>query len=182
MKTPLLPALLLALLATATATAAQAPDTYPRPADVETIDGIVAAFFDVVSGPAGSMPDRARDESLHYPGARIVMSDGGGQSELQAMDVAGYHERYGGVRPSAFYEREIHRETLHFGSIATVWSTYAASGTPDGPPMFRGISNLHLVHDGTRWWIAGWTDQRETAEHPLPARFLPPGGTPATPQ
>ena len=173
MQSTLLPALLLACLATATA--AQEPDAaYPRPADVETIDGIVAAFFDVVSGPAGSTPDRARDESLHYPGARIVMSGGGGQSRLQAMDVAGYHERYGGVRPSAFYEREIHRETLRFGSIATVWSTYAASATPDGTPMFRGISNLHLVHDGTRWWIAGWTDQRETPDHPLPARFLPP--------
>ena len=177
MKTTLLPALLLTLLATAAA--AQEPAAYPRPADVETIDGIVAAFFDVVSGPAGSAPDRARDESLHYPGARIVMSGGGGQGRLQAMDVAGYHERYGGVRASAFYEREIHRETLRFGSIATVWSTYAASGTPDGAPMFRGISNLHLVHDGTRWWIAGWTDQRETAEQPLPARFLPPADAPA---
>ena len=47
---------------------------YPIPADVETIDGIVRAFFEVISTPAGDRPDQARDASLHAPGAQIRLS------------------------------------------------------------------------------------------------------------
>mgnify|MGYP007073348736 FL=1 len=51
------------MLAAATPLAAQEHD----PADVATIDGIIAAYYDVVSGPAGGSPYRERDRFLHYP-------------------------------------------------------------------------------------------------------------------
>jgi hypothetical protein len=165
------PSLLLPLLlAAALPAAAQDAPRYPLQADVETIDGIVAAFYDVVSGSAGEAPDRARDESLHLGGARlgITAQRPGGRAELETMDLEGYHARYGGARPGPFYEREIHREVRRYGSLAQVWSTYEASASPGGPPMFRGVTSMQLFHDGERWWIAAWFDQRELPGHPLP--------------
>lgn len=56
-----------ALLLIATGTSAQAP------ADVATIDGLMRAYYEVVSGPAGEAPDRARGVTslqLHHDGKR----------------------------------------------------------------------------------------------------------------
>jgi len=46
----------------------------PRPEDVATIDGIIRAYYEVVSGPAGAAPDTARDRSLHHPKAWIAIA------------------------------------------------------------------------------------------------------------
>ena len=48
--------------------------TAQAPADVATIDGIMRAYYEVVSGPAGAAPDRVRDESLHMPGAHVGLA------------------------------------------------------------------------------------------------------------
>lgn len=37
-----------------------------RPDDVATIDGIVRAYYEVVSGPAGESVDLERDRTLHH--------------------------------------------------------------------------------------------------------------------
>ena len=42
------------------------------PADVSSIDAIVAALYDVISGPAGEKRDWARFRSLFAPGEREV--------------------------------------------------------------------------------------------------------------
>src|SRR5207249_6447509 len=40
--------------------------------DVESIDAIIAATYDVISGPAGKRRDWDRERSLFYPGARLI--------------------------------------------------------------------------------------------------------------
>src|SRR6267142_1163666 len=42
------------------------------PADVESIDAIVTAAYDGISGPAGKKRDWDRERSLYYPGARLI--------------------------------------------------------------------------------------------------------------
>jgi hypothetical protein len=144
------------------------------PADVATIDGIIRAFYDVVSGPAGEAPDRARDETLHRPGAQIHFSRYGsdGRPILLTVDLAGYYERFGGVREQPFYEWEIHREVQQFGNIAHVWSTYTTADRPGGPSTARGINGISLYNDGERWWITGWSDERERPGQPIPPAYL----------
>jgi hypothetical protein len=39
-------------------------------ADVESINAIIAAAYDVISGPAGKKRDWDRERSLFFPGAR----------------------------------------------------------------------------------------------------------------
>jgi hypothetical protein len=156
---PLLTLALAAWLA-APAAAQDGAAALPRTEDVATIDGIVRAFYDVVSGPAGEAPDRARDESLHLPGALIalVASDSDGQPVYDRIDLDEYYRRFGGVRPQPFYEWEVDRETRVAGSLAHVWSTYALGTAPGGPVLRRGITSMHLFFDGERWWIAAWMD------------------------
>ena len=148
---------------------------YPIPADVETIDGIVRAFFEVISTPAGARPDQARDASLHAPGAQIRLSrqKPGVGPDLAVLTLEQLYEKFGGPRPKNHFEREIHRVTQRFGNIAQVWSTYVTSDTPEGTPIDRGISSIHLYFDGKRWWITGWLDEAEYPGNPIPSDFLP---------
>lgn len=52
----------------------QQPTTAPaaNPADVSSIDAIIAAVYDVISGPAGKKRDWDRMRSLFVPGARLI--------------------------------------------------------------------------------------------------------------
>ena len=53
---------------------AQTDTPVARPQDVSSADAIVAAVYDVISGPAGQKRDWNRFASLFYPGARLVPS------------------------------------------------------------------------------------------------------------
>src|SRR5262249_56993210 len=44
----------------------------PDPRDVESIDAIIAAAYDVISGPGDKKRDWNRERSLFYPGARVI--------------------------------------------------------------------------------------------------------------
>lgn len=145
------------------------------PADVATLDGIIAAYYDVVSGPAGEMADRERDRTLHHPDAQVSITGAGqdGTPFLRTMTLDEYHDAFGGARSEPFWEYELHREVLRFGNMATVWSTYASSPEPDGEPFSRGINSIQLHHDGERWWITSWIFDSERAGNPIPAEYLP---------
>ncbi len=57
----------------ATATAAPTPAApAANPADVASVDSIIAAVYDVISGPAGKKRDWDRMKSLFLPGARLI--------------------------------------------------------------------------------------------------------------
>ena len=148
---------------------------YPIPADVESIDGIIRAFYEVVSTPAGGSLDQKRDASLHAPGAQIRLSrpKPDGAPHVAVLTLAELHSRETGPRQEAVFEREIHRVTQRYGSIAHVWTTYVVSRTPKGSPIDRGISSVHLYFDGKRWWITGWLDESERPENVIPPEFVP---------
>ena len=150
-----------------------------RPDDVTTLDGIIRAYYEVVSGPAGSMPEIARDHTLHHPGAKVSITgvDGNGEPTIVTGTLSDYYDRVGrGPRPTAFYEEEIHRVVQRFGNIAHVWSTYVYRDTPEGPETGRGINSIQLYHDGDRWWITAWIFDSERAGNPIPGAYLSDGG------
>ena len=91
--------------------------TLPLPGDVETLDGIIKAYYEVVSGPAGEPADRARDESLHHAAALVGMAgvDRDGNPRVSTMTLGEYHDRSGGPRRQGFYEWEIQARTKDGG-------------------------------------------------------------------
>ncbi|HWZ86596.1 MAG TPA: hypothetical protein VN032_10365 [Thermoanaerobaculia bacterium] len=147
----------------------------PRPDDIATIDGMVRAYYEVVSGPAGQPRDWARDRTLYIKDLRFVQVDVDKSGKLapRITDHQQYVDSADGLAKAGFFEKEIHRVTERFGPIAHVWSTYESRRTESGPIIMRGINSIELFWDGRRWWIANaiWTD--ETKENPIPTEYLP---------
>ncbi len=148
-----------------------------NPADVASIDAIITAAYDSISGPAGQKRDWARERSLFYPGARLIPTakpDESNNLAPEMLDVDGFIAR---VEPyfaeHGFYEKEIARRTEQFGQLAHVWSTYESRHNSDDPkPFMRGINSIQLFYDGSRWWIVTIYWQQESPEHPIPERYL----------
>ena len=151
-----------------------------NPNDVASIDAIVTAAYDVISGPAGQKRDLERERSLFLPGARLIptaMKAGStNMSEIgpQILDIEGYIAR---VEPyfaeNGFYEKEVARRTEQFGHIAQVWSIYESRHSESDPePFMRGINSIQLFNDGIRWWIITIYWQHESPEDPLPEKYL----------
>ncbi|HYX20084.1 MAG TPA: nuclear transport factor 2 family protein [Thermoanaerobaculia bacterium] len=149
----------------------------PRPEDVATIDGMVKAYYEVVSGPAGQPRDWARDRTLYIKDLRFVAVDVDklGQLAPRITSHQEYVDASDRMSKDGFFEKEIHRVTERFGPIAHVWSTYESRRTENGPVIMRGINSIELFWDGKRWWIANaiWTD--ETKDNPIPKEYLPAG-------
>jgi hypothetical protein len=147
--------------------------------DVSSIDAIINAAYDVISGPAGAPRNWERDRALFFPGARLIPTatvPGRNDVELAPLilDLDGYIKR---VEPifakSGFYETEVARRTEQFGRIAHVWSTYESRHSRDEPePFMRGINSFQLFHDGSRWWIVNIYWQHESAGNYLPEKYL----------
>ena len=149
------------------------------PSDVESIEAIVAAAYDVISGPAGKKRDWKRERSLFISGARLIptavdASRNDVDLAPQVLDVDAYIAR---VKPyfstAGFYEKEVARRVEHFGQIAHVWSTYESRHDPnDAEPFMRGINSIQLFNDGSRWWILSIYWQHESRQHAIPEKYL----------
>jgi hypothetical protein len=141
------------------------------PADVSSIENIVAAVYDVISGPSGKKRDWARLRSLFREGARLVPTGvrPGGEVGSRVLDVEGYIERSAPfLEKEGFYEREVARRVERFGHIAHVFSTYESRHEPGGRSFARGINSIQLVSDGKRWWVLTilWEAESETLKVP----------------
>jgi hypothetical protein len=148
-----------------------------NPADVASIDAIITAAYDSISGSAGEKRNWERERSLYYPGARLIPTARPGENDDLApemLDVDGFTARVKSyVTEHGFYEKEIARRTEHFGHIAHVWSTYESRHNADDPePFMRGINSIQLFNDGSRWWILTIYWQLESPVDPIPADYL----------
>jgi hypothetical protein len=141
--------------------------------DVETIEGIVKALYEVVSGLAGSR-DWERERTLLHPAARLMPTrpESVGAA-VDVFDCGGYiASRTPFFAANDFYEMEVAHRVERFGNIAHVWSTYEYRRAPDAAPHGRGINSIQLFHDGGRWWVLSvlWDNEREG--NPLPEEYL----------
>jgi hypothetical protein len=169
-----------------TPTAPAAPAA--NPADVDSIDHILAALYDVISGPAGKKRDWDRLRSLFVPGARMMPTGprrppgtapdspltGKEEYATRVLTVEDYVARSGAfLETNGFFERESARRTESFGHIAHVFSTYESRHkADDAKPFQRGINSIQLMNDGARWWIVSIFWEGETERTPLPEKYL----------
>jgi hypothetical protein len=155
---------------------APAPVAAARAADVESIDGIVAALYDVISGPAGKPRDWDRMRSLFAPEAHLMIAvpHPDGSFALRTLTVEDYIGRNSkAFATMGFFERELARTSDSFGQIAQVFSTYESRhAANDAKPFQRGINSLQLFNDGKRWWVVNLVWRAEDERLPLPERYL----------
>lgn len=148
-----------------------------NPADVASLDSIMKAVYDVISGDAGQKRDWDRFRSLFHKDARMIPAGKNpttgvvGARALSPEDYVSRNEPF--FAREGFYEREIARRTDVYGNIAHVFSTYAAyKKADDKQPFMRGINSFQLLNDGKRWWVLTIYWQAETPDNPLPKEYL----------
>jgi len=144
-----------------------------RREDVDSIEGIVKAMYETISGPAGGR-DWERERTLLHPSVQLMptrMEDD--RALVDIFDLDGYiASRSPFFAANDFYEVEIAHRIERFGNIAHVWSTYEGRHSPEGPPFFRGINSIQLFPDGDRWWVMSVMWDNERPDNSLPEESL----------
>lgn len=162
--------------APAAGTAEAAPATpAARPADVASIDAILKAAYDVISGPKGHQRDWDRLRSLFAPGARLIPThtgkDGITTARVLSVDEFIRFADDPELKKNGFFEDELHRTVQRFGSVAQVFSTYETRHEAAGKAFQRGINSIQLLFDGHRWWIMTIYWQGERPDLPIPKQY-----------
>lgn len=170
---------LFALLIFSLAASAQNPpaaSSVPFADDAKSIDAIIHAMYDVISGPAGGR-NWQRFHALFLPQSTLAtVFHKNGQVRHAVMTPDDYvHGTEPYFRQHAFYESEVARQTERFGNIAHVFTTYASRRDPKGAPFERGINSVELLNDGSRWWILTISWDSERPDNPIPAQYLKNG-------
>ncbi len=145
-----------------------------NPDDVKSVDAILGALYDVISGPPGPR-DWKRFRSLFIPEARLIPSglDEKGEWHMRAMSPDDYEKRAGEFfKKEGFFERGISNKVEQYGTIAHVFSTYESRHEKDAKPFARGINSIQLVFDGKRWYVVTILWQQETPQFPVPEKYV----------
>ncbi|HRI24557.1 MAG TPA: hypothetical protein PLZ45_07750, partial [Ferruginibacter sp.] len=143
--------------------------------EVGTLDGIIKAYYDVVTVKKGEKVSYQRDSCLHVPNALVGSAQKGkdGKVSLKLITLKQFHQASDAfLEKDGFWEREIGRKVENFGAIYHVWSTYETKNTADGPVIERGINSIELYFDGTRFWILSWVFDHESDGQRIPQKYL----------
>jgi len=147
------------------------------PKDVGSLDSIMKAVYDVISGDAGKPRDWDRFRSLFHKDARLIPSNKNATTKIVGANALTPEDYVKRVEPvfakDGFHERELARHVDIFGNIAQVFSTYHAfRKLDDKEPFLRGINSFQLLNDGKRWWVVTIYWQAEAADNPIPKQYL----------
>lgn len=162
---------------TPTVSPAAPPVKEANPADVGSIDAIMKAVYDVISGDANQKRDWDRFRSLFHKDAKLIPAGKNPQTGVvmaRYLTPEDYVTRSGPMlERDGFHEREMARKVDQYGNIAHVFSTYHAFRKKDDKePFMRGINSFQLLNDGKRWWVLNIYWQAETPDNPIPAKYL----------
>lgn len=149
-----------------------------RAEDVASVDAIMAALYDVISGPAGQKRNWDRFRSLFVPGARLIPTGRrqDGSRVIRFLSPDEYATTIGPqLENGGFFEREIGRRTEQFGNVTHVFSAYDSKRTlNDAQPFARGINSIQLFNDGRRWWVVSIFWDSERPSNPIPGEMVRP--------
>jgi hypothetical protein len=144
-------------------------------ADVDSLDHLLAAIYNVISGPAGER-DWNRFRSLFVPDGRLTSTSKPPNAaatepvQVRLFTVEDYVSRAGKYfLTNGFFESAIVNKVQRFGNIAQVFSSYESRhAAAEAKPFTRGINSMQLFYDGKRWWVLSILWDEESAANPLP--------------
>ena len=154
----------------------EVPKLEPRPEDVSTVEGIVAASYLTISGGVGVPRQWGRDRTLFAPSVRYISisKNKTGEVQVRTSDYQQYlDESDDFLVKQGFTEVELGRKIERFGNVATVLSSYEGRVQSTGKVVTRGVNIFSLYHDGKRWWIQTMLWQEEGPGNPIPDSLLP---------
>lgn len=146
--------------------------------DTESVDAIITAVYESISGAAGEERDWDRFRHMFAKGAQLIPV--GVRPDTVAAVFNSVEDYIALVTPyfmqNGFFEVEITRKSERYGNILHTFSSYESRRNADDPePFARGINSFQLLHDGNRWWIVNifWLDEA-SAGMPIPEKYLTP--------
>ena len=154
--------------------------TAPRPSDVESPEAIVLAAYASIAREPGQPFDWDRFRSLFLPDARLIPNTEQRQGSFDVLTAEGFIEWIqahtpppGDANDRGFQEEQVAAEVVRYGDVAHVFSTYQKHFWGSDEILGRGINSFQLVHNDSRWWIAGIAWDEENGAGPIPAEYLP---------
>jgi len=148
-----------------------------RPEDVGSIEGIVKASYETISGGVGVPRQWGRDESLFDPNVRFVAVERDPKSGAIVAMITNHQEFVDSTDAElvkdGFTEHELGHKVEQYGNVATVLSSYEGKNASDGKVVTRGVNIFQLYFDGKRWWILSMVWDQETPQNAIPAELLP---------
>jgi hypothetical protein len=145
-----------------------------RAEDVGTIEGIVTASYETISGGVGVPRQWGRDRALFDPNSRSVaihVDAKTGAIKTESMTEQDFADRSdASLVKDGFTERELKHVIKRFGNVATVLSSY--EGSASGKTIERGVNIFQLYFDGKRWWILSMVWDTERPDNPIPKELL----------
>ena len=148
-----------------------------RPEDVASIEAIVKASYETISGGVDVPRQWGRDESLFDPNVRFVAVEREPKSGAIVAMITTHQEFVDEADESivkeGFTERELAHKIERYGNVATVLSSYEGKNASTGKVVTRGVNIFQLYFDGKRWWILSMVWDQETPANPIPPDLLP---------
>jgi hypothetical protein len=142
-----------------------------RAEDVSTIEGIVKASYETISGGVGVARQWGRDRTLFDPKSRSVAvavnEKTGAVTTRGSTEQEFADEADASMVKDGFTERELKHVIKRFGNVATVLSSYEGT-VASGKVTTRGVNIFQLYFDGKRWWILSMVWDEERPGNPLP--------------
>lgn len=155
------------------ASLAQSPSTTAPCPPTTTLDELIKAIDNAVSGPANQ--DRACFRALFTADARLIPIRIGadGVATPRILTVQDWIDAVAKRGSAVFYEHQIKVRSESWAHLAHLWSTYTTSDSPTGKPIDRGINSIQAVWDGKQWHVIEIVWQAETAAEPVSEKYLP---------
>lgn len=145
-----------------------------RTSDVTSLDSIIAAVYDAISGPVGQPRQWDRFTTLFHPEARLVPTrcPETGPCTLRVLTPSAYRQLADSFLVNeGFREVELSRRTERYGAIAHAFTSYASFRRGETTPFARGINSMQFFWDGSRWWVLSIYWDSERPNNPLPPAF-----------
>lgn len=168
MKTCLLPLLLLS----ASLSFGQTKD-YSN--DVKSVESLIAALYEVISGEKGEARDWERFKNLFTGDAKLIPTfvNKEGHVAYRAITPTEYEASFTKNIPQrGFFEREVSNITESYGNIVHVFSTYETTEEKNGKVVMRGINSIQLLKSNDRYYVMNIFWSAETPQTPLPEKYL----------
>lgn len=141
--------------------------------DVKSVDHVIAALYDVISGDPGTERDWDRFKNLFVQDARLIptLKDNEGKTTYRIMSPGDYVQLFASRVSTGFFERELHRVTEEYGAIVHVFSTYETKETKSGPVTNRGINSIQLIKANDRYYVMNIIWSAESHGYPIPEKY-----------
>lgn len=142
--------------------------------DVKSVDAIVAALYDVISGEPNTQRDWDRFRNLFRPEGRLIPTrkNEAGEFILKTLTPDEYISIFQSRTDKGFFEHELHRITETYGTIVHIFSTYENGEKKGAPAARRGINSIQLFYDNHRYYIVNIFWCIESMGFPLPEKYL----------